>query len=132
MPGPRDIDSAVPAFAALPATRITLGEGREWAAVHLVGRLATHRVPVICVAGYTRNMTDYAQFVPLMLLRTQLTDQLPEAVLEEMMRRRPDAVSLEIGGQGSPALLDHAEEVGAIADFVRRVARVGERAAKRA
>ena len=314
MPGPRDIDSAGPAFAALPATRITLGDGREWAAVHQAGRLATNRVPVICVAGYTRNMTDYAQFVPLfqaqlrtdwpvvlvdlrghgrssdrrraddyvatndaldlaavasaigaetaifvgqghgghaimalaaqrpmllvgavlidagpvtsppglvrlrtnlaqldqvhgtsglvtmrrrilstgypglspealdrladhthfldrdravplfdtalisrlagmafddvllpqwplfdvlkgvplMLLRTQLTDQLPEAVLEEMMRRRPDAVSLEIGGQGSPALLDHAEEVGAIADFVRRVARVGERAAKRA
>jgi hypothetical protein len=75
---------------------------------------------------------DVLKGVPLMLLRTQLTDQLPEAVLEEMMRRRPDAVSLEISGQGSPALLDHAEEVGAIADFVRRVARVGERAAKRA
>ena len=39
---------------------------------------------------------------PLLLFRTAFTDQLPREVLDEMMRRRPDARTLEIGGQGAP------------------------------
>ena len=56
--------------------------------------------------------------VPLMLLRTQLTDQLRRQTFDEMLVRRSDATALVIAGQGSPALLDHADEVGAIAAFL--------------
>lgn len=58
---------------------------------------------------------------PLMLLRTQLTDQLRRETYEEMVRRRPDAVALTIAGQGSPALFDQREEIEAVADFVIRI-----------
>jgi pimeloyl-ACP methyl ester carboxylesterase len=56
---------------------------------------------------------------PLMLIRTQLTDQLHKQTFEEMCRRRPDAAVLTIASQGSPALLSQAEDVEPIADFVR-------------
>lgn len=56
---------------------------------------------------------------PLLMLRTQLTDQLRREIFDEMMRRRPDASAFVIEGQGSPALLDQPEEVEAIASFVR-------------
>lgn len=58
---------------------------------------------------------------PLLLLRTQLTDQLRRETFDEMAHRQPDAVSLTIAGQGSPALLDHGDEVSAIARFVQQV-----------
>ncbi|SEP70873.1 Pimeloyl-ACP methyl ester carboxylesterase [Devosia sp. YR412] len=57
---------------------------------------------------------------PLMLLRTQLTDQLRRETFEEMTRRCPDAVALTIAGQGSPALFDQREEIEAVAEFVIR------------
>lgn len=57
---------------------------------------------------------------PLMLLRTQLTDQLRRETFDEMTRRRPDAVALTIAGQGSPALFDQREEIEAVAEFVIR------------
>jgi hypothetical protein len=38
-----------------------------------------------------------------------------------MMRRRRDSEAFVIEQQGSPALLDTAEDVRPIADFVRRV-----------
>lgn len=64
--------------------------------------------------------------IPLMMFRTQLSDQLRRETFEEMMRRRPDATALVINGQGAPALLDHPDEVRAIADFVEAVtARAG-------
>ncbi|KKB85737.1 hypothetical protein VW29_05410 [Devosia limi DSM 17137] len=58
---------------------------------------------------------------PLMLLRTQLTDQLRRETFDDMTRRRPDALALIIAGQGSPALFDQHEEIEAVADFVIRV-----------
>lgn len=57
---------------------------------------------------------------PMMLMRTQLTDQLRRDVFEEMMRRRRDADGYVIEGQASPALLSGAEDVEPIADFVRQ------------
>jgi pimeloyl-ACP methyl ester carboxylesterase len=63
---------------------------------------------------------DALRCAPLMMLRTQLTDQLRRETFEEMMRRRPDAVALTMEGQGSPALLDQAEEADAIAGFVQQ------------
>lgn len=59
--------------------------------------------------------------VPLMMMRTQLTDQLRRDVFEEMMRRRRDADGYIIEGQASPALLNSIEDVEPIADFVRQV-----------
>lgn len=58
---------------------------------------------------------------PLMMMRTQLTDQLRRDVFEEMMRRRRDADAYIIEGQASPALLNSTEDVEPIADFVRRI-----------
>ncbi|MHA6691928.1 alpha/beta fold hydrolase [Devosia sp. A449] len=63
---------------------------------------------------------DALRCAPLMLLRTQLTDQLRRETFDEMTRRRPDAVALTIAGQGSPALFDQREEIEAVAEFVIR------------
>jgi pimeloyl-ACP methyl ester carboxylesterase len=59
--------------------------------------------------------------MPLMMMRTQLTDLLRREVFEEMMRRRRDADAYIIEGQASPALLSTAEDVEPIAAFVRQV-----------
>lgn len=64
---------------------------------------------------------DALSGVPLMILRTQLTDQLRRETYEEMVRRRPDATALTIAGQGSPALFDQHEEIEAVAGFVFKV-----------
>jgi pimeloyl-ACP methyl ester carboxylesterase len=61
---------------------------------------------------------DALKCAPLMLLRTQLTDQLRRETFEEMVRRRHDAVAYTIAGQGSPALFDQSEEIEAVAKFV--------------
>jgi pimeloyl-ACP methyl ester carboxylesterase len=61
---------------------------------------------------------DALKCAPLMLLRTQLTDQLRRETFEEMVRRRPDAAAFTIAGQGSPALFDQSEEIEAVAKFV--------------
>lgn len=66
---------------------------------------------------------DALTCAPLMLLRTQLTDQLRRETFEEMARRRPDATALMIAGQGSPALFDQHEEIDAVADFVTGIGR---------
>ena len=64
---------------------------------------------------------DALNGVPLLLLRSQMTDLLRRETFDEMMRRRPDAEALVIAGQGSPALLDQPDEIGAIADFIRSI-----------
>lgn len=63
---------------------------------------------------------DALRCAPLMLLRTQLTDQLRRETFDEMARRRPDAAALTIAGQGSPALFDQRDEIEAVAEFVIR------------
>lgn len=63
---------------------------------------------------------DALRCAPLMLLRTQLTDQLRRETFDEMVRRRPDALALTIAGQGSPALFDQREEIEAVAGFIVR------------
>ncbi|NGP19030.1 alpha/beta hydrolase [Devosia aurantiaca] len=61
---------------------------------------------------------DALTSAPLLLLRTQLTDQVRRETFEEMVRRRPDATALTIMGQGSPALFDEIEDVEAVARFL--------------
>lgn len=65
---------------------------------------------------------DALRELPLMILRTQLTDQLRRETYEEMVRRRPDAKAFTIAGLGSPALFDQHEEVDAILRFVAKAA----------
>lgn len=60
---------------------------------------------------------------PLLMMRTQLTQQLRRETFDEMMRRRRDSEAYVIEGQGSPALLDNAEDVQPIAEFVRQIQR---------
>ena len=59
--------------------------------------------------------------VPLMMMRTALSDQLRPELYEEMMRRRPDADAYIIEAQGSPALLNRPDDVGPIIEFFRKV-----------
>jgi pimeloyl-ACP methyl ester carboxylesterase len=66
---------------------------------------------------------DALRSAPLMLIRTQLTDQMRRQTFEEMTRRRPDATMLAIEGQGSPALLNQPHDVEAIASFARATSR---------
>ena len=61
--------------------------------------------------------------VPIMLMRTQLTDQLRRETFDEMMRRRRDAEGYIIEGQASPALLSTHDDVEPIAEFVRQTLR---------
>jgi pimeloyl-ACP methyl ester carboxylesterase len=63
---------------------------------------------------------DALSCAPLMMMRTQLTQQLRRETFEEMMKRRRDAEAFVIENQGSPALLDNAEDVEPITDFIRR------------
>lgn len=58
--------------------------------------------------------------IPLMLMRTQLTDQLRRETFEEMLRRRRDAEGYIIEGQTSPALLSTSDDAEPIAQFVRQ------------
>ena len=64
---------------------------------------------------------DALACAPLMMMRTQLTQQLRRETFEEMMKRRRDAEGYIIENQGSPALLENADDVGPITDFIRRV-----------
>lgn len=64
---------------------------------------------------------DALACAPLMMMRTQLTQQLRRETFEQMMKRRRDAEGYIIENQGSPALLDNAEDVVPITDFIKRV-----------
>lgn len=64
------------------------------------------------------QLFDCLNHAPLMIVRTQLSDQLRRATFTEMARRRPNAATLTIAGEGSPALLDGAEEREALAAFL--------------
>ncbi|UYN99936.1 MAG: alpha/beta fold hydrolase [Devosia sp.] len=64
------------------------------------------------------RLFDALSCAPLMLMRTQLTDQVRRETFDEMVRRRPDATALTLSGQGSPALFDQQDEIEAVAGFV--------------
>ena len=58
----RTVPSDLSTFAALPVRRIAVGPTDESLAVHVAGRLARGRPPVVCVPGYQRNMSDFSEF----------------------------------------------------------------------
>lgn len=92
------------------------GRARPLYDPRLISALASINFDDVLMAQWP--MFDALTCAPLMLLRTQLTDQLRRETYEEMVRRRPDAVALTIAGQGSPALFDQREEIEAVAEFV--------------
>ncbi len=67
------------------------------------------------------HLFDALASVPLMLVRSQLTDRLQLETFNSMIDRRPDAMVDRFVGEGSPALLNNEGEVGSIADFVMQV-----------
>lgn len=52
-----------PPFATLPVRYIRGGHAAHRLAVHVTGRFTVNLPPLICVAGFNRNMTDFADFV---------------------------------------------------------------------
>jgi len=95
------------------------GRARSLYDPRLIAALASINFDDVLMAQWP--LFDALSCAPLMLLRTQLTDQLRRETFEEMTRRRPDAIALTIAGQGSPALFDQREEIEAVAAFVTRV-----------
>jgi hypothetical protein len=63
---------------------------------------------------------DALTCAPMLMMRTELTQYLRRETFEEMMRRRRDAEAFIIERQSSPALLDTADDVQLIVDFIRR------------
>ena len=88
---------------------------------HLIKMLANFEHDDVLVAQWP--LFHALDGVPLMLMRTQLTDQLRRETFEEMLRRRRDAQGFVVEGQGSPPLFNTSDEVEPIAGFVREVAR---------
>ncbi len=97
------------------------GRARPLYDARLIEALGSINFDDVLVAQWP--LFDALRCAPLMLLRTQLTDQLRRETFDEMQRRRPDALALTIAGQGSPALFDQRDEIEAVADFVIRTSR---------
>jgi len=70
---------------------------------------------------------DLLGHAPLLIVRSELSDQLTPELLAEMEARRPDASRVDIAGQGSPALLDRPADVAPIARFLGEVATSSQR-----
>ncbi|RYG27272.1 MAG: alpha/beta fold hydrolase, partial [Burkholderiales bacterium] len=62
MPRSRTIPADHSAFSPLPATPVSLAGGVR-AMVHVAGQLGGKRLPVVCIPGYQRNMSDFSTFV---------------------------------------------------------------------
>jgi pimeloyl-ACP methyl ester carboxylesterase len=60
---------------------------------------------------------------PLMLARTQTTDQLSVDMFHAMSDRRPDVIAERFAGSGSPALLNDDAEAGLVIDFISHILR---------
>lgn len=60
------------------------------------------------------SMLDHAE---LLLVRTQLNEQLQRATFDRMLTFRPDATRMVVPGQGTPALLSSDDDVQTIINF---------------
>lgn len=94
---------------------------------HLAAQLDAFEHDDILVPQW--QLYDALANAPLLLMRTQLTEQIRRETFEEMLRRRRDAEGYVIEGSGSPALLNTDEDVGPIAEFVRLLLRRRTKAA---
>jgi pimeloyl-ACP methyl ester carboxylesterase len=94
---------------------------------HLIKMLEAFEHDDVLVAQWP--LFNALSSMPMMMMRTQLTDQLRRDVFEEMMKRRRDADGYVIEGQASPALLSSSEDVEPIAEFARAVMKKRRKAA---
>ena len=92
------------------------GRARPLYDPRLVAALAEINFDDVLMAQWP--LYDALRCAPLLLLRTQLSDQVRRETFEEMVRRRPDATAITLAGQGSPALFDGNDDIAAIARFV--------------
>lgn len=97
------------------------GRARALFDPRLISALATINFDDVLMPQWP--LFDSLKCAPLMIMRTQLTDQLHRQTYEEMVRRRPDAIALTIAGQGSPALFDERDEIDAVMTFVSQAGR---------
>lgn len=67
------------------------------------------------------KMFDALNHVPLLLLKTELSDFISTSGYEAMLRRRPNARGYTILEQGSPALFEESETLGVIAAFLDQI-----------
>ena len=82
----RDIPADLPPFRDLPVQMITVDGAEDQIAVNVSGRLGAGRMPVACLAGYQRNMSDYAAFVAL--FHEMAGDEWPVVLLDLRGRGR--------------------------------------------
>lgn len=86
-----------PPFAKLPVHYVSRHVGGHKLAVHMSGRFALDRPPLICLAGFHRNMADYADF--LSYYRKETSPDWPVLLVDLAGRGRstylgaPDAYS---------------------------------------
>jgi pimeloyl-ACP methyl ester carboxylesterase len=86
----------------------------------LIDRLAEFEQDDVLLPQW--QLFDVIAARPLLVVTSELTDQLPRELLAEMAERAPDAFRLALPGRGSPALLDRDAELAGIAAFIRRIA----------
>lgn len=86
----------------------------------LIDRLAEFEQDDVLLPQW--QLFDVIAARPLLVVTSELTDQLPRELLAEMAERAPDAFRLALPGRGSPALLDRDAELAGIATFIRRIA----------
>jgi pimeloyl-ACP methyl ester carboxylesterase len=96
-------------FASLPVTTIAVDGGADRIAVHVSGRLESGRVPLICIAGYQRNMADYSAFLPL--FRSAAGEDWP-VVLVDLRGRGRSSDRAHLADYASP---NDARDVDAVA-----------------
>lgn len=106
----RTLPQDYPAFADLPVRYVTARDPARRLAVHVHGRLATDRTPVIFVPGFCRNMSDFAAAVPL--LSAAMGEDWP-IVLLDLAGRGRSADRAQRDDYASPA---DAQDVAAVAD----------------
>ena len=63
MAKPRFVPPDHKALVALPVRLVTVGAAHEQIAVHVSGTLGPGRTPIVCIAGYNRNMADWSDFL---------------------------------------------------------------------
>ena len=97
----RHIPTDHPPFAALPVRMVTLGDGRLQAAVKVSGTLSSRRVPVVCIPGYQRNMTDFTDF---------------DAYFQRIGGGNWPVVLIDLPGRGRSADRVRAEDYGSLRD----------------
>lgn len=67
------------------------------------------------------KMFDALNHVPLLLIKTELSDFISTDGYEAMLRRRPNARGYTVQKQGSPALFEESETLGVIAAFLDQI-----------